>query len=1180
MKRIISLLLSIAMILSFAVFPASAAGEDVILKITPDKTAIDTSAGDVVVEYTISVEVKDSSVKIGAMEFGLNPPAGMTLPTKFKDGSNSLISYINKSEWLYDSEEETGIFQTFEYTPSTKIFIASGTTADRNLHENKNLMKIRVTVAQGTSGSLTLTDNLPGKLTTFVKVDGINKWSHTVETTPVTILKAPIASVTASVKAPEAGKALDFAGTVDTSARYSISKVEWFEGTSATGTPVTGTAATAKANQFYYARITLTANSGETFAESLGSTITTSGDYSVARNSETELYLTKVYETGSLPEASVIDAPTAKSGLKYDGTEKELLGFMGNASGGTMKYSLDGSTWIDIPKGTDAKTYTVYYMVKGDSGHSDSAVASISAKIDPKDISTATIGTIAGQPYTGSAITPDLEVKDGTATLEKDKDYTVSCTDIYVGNATLTITGTGNYTGEKTGVNFNIVAADQKPTFNTPVNLVKGGQLDLSTLVSDAKGDVSFTIPPTATIATLSGNTLTAGGITGDVKVSVSITEKDMNGDHVNEYNAYSKSDAITVNVVEKTQASVTTAPTPKTDLKYTGDEQELVTKGTANGGTMQYSLGSSPWSTEIPTAKDAATYTVQYKAVGDSYHTDSTPVTLTVTIDPREVTVSGITAENKKYDGNTGATVNTSGATFGGKVDGDELTVSVAAGSTFDSADVGSRTVTLDTLTLGGTSVGNYTLAATGNQTTTTASITQRDLTVTPDVNQSKKFGDADPTMLSFMPTGAVSTQTPSFTGKLSRAEGENVGLYDITLGTLAMTDNDSYGFKASNYELKMVSPAVKFEITKADAPTLENITLSQKYNVTTEQSKDIGTAGMPEDAGPLTYRAGSPSVTTGTATVSNFTVDSTTGMVKYTITGGAAGAVIKLPVVIESTNYADATANVVITLTKPSSSGGTSYAITVEKAENGTVSADRRSASKGSTVTITVKPDKGYELDALKVLDKNGDKVKLTEKNGKYTFTMPAGKVTVKGSFVEETPVQIFKDVPVDAYYYEAVKWAAEKGITGGVGNGLFAPDQPCTRGQIVTFLWRAAGSPAPKSMSSFADVPADAFYAKAVAWAVENGITSGTGDGKFSPDATCTRAQAVTFLYRAAGSPKVSGSAEFGDVATNAYYADAVAWAAKNGITGGIGGGLFGSDNDCTRAQIVTFLYRSVK
>ena len=278
--------------------------------------------------------------------------------------------------------------------------------------------------------------------------------------------------------------------------------------------------------------------------------------------------------------------------------------------------------------------------------------------------------------------------------------------------------------------------------------------------------------------------------------------------------------------------------------------------------------------------------------------------------------------------------------------------------------------------------------------------------------------------------------------------------------------------------------------------------------------------------------------------------------------------------------------TSTATLTISNPSYSGGgggsytPSYTVSVDKTENGTITVSPKSASKGDTVTITVTPDKGYELEMLKALDKDGDALKLTEKNGKYTFTMPTGKVTVKGSFVEETPVQIFKDVPVDAYYYEAVKWAAEKGITGGVGNGLFAPNQPCTRAQIVTFLWRAAGSPEPKNMSSFTDVPADAFYAKAVAWAVENGITGGTGDGKFSPDATCTRAQSVTFLYRAAGSPAVSGNAEFGDVATNAYYADAVAWAAKNGITGGIGGGLFGSDNDCTRAQIVTFLYRSVK
>ena len=268
---------------------------------------------------------------------------------------------------------------------------------------------------------------------------------------------------------------------------------------------------------------------------------------------------------------------------------------------------------------------------------------------------------------------------------------------------------------------------------------------------------------------------------------------------------------------------------------------------------------------------------------------------------------------------------------------------------------------------------------------------------------------------------------------------------------------------------------------------------------------------------------------------------------------------------------------------LVRKSSGGDDSdptYAIEVGKdIRNGTVTANRRYAERGDTVTITVKPDDGFKLDDLTVTDKNGKELKLTDKgNGKYTFPMPASKVEIKATFVKEVETSPFSDVSTSAYYYEAVKWAQEKDITGGIGNGLFGPNQPCTRAQIVTFLWRAAGSPEPKSMSSFSDVSADSYYAKAVAWAVENGITTGTGDGKFSPDATCTREQAVAFLYRASGSPAVSGGSAFSDVAANAYYADAVAWAEKNGVTGGIGGGLFGSGNTCTRAQIVTFLYRA--
>ena len=269
-------------------------------------------------------------------------------------------------------------------------------------------------------------------------------------------------------------------------------------------------------------------------------------------------------------------------------------------------------------------------------------------------------------------------------------------------------------------------------------------------------------------------------------------------------------------------------------------------------------------------------------------------------------------------------------------------------------------------------------------------------------------------------------------------------------------------------------------------------------------------------------------------------------------------------------------------ITYTAPSSSSGSSgYSVsTPSKTEHGTVTVSPKSASKGDTVTVTVKPDSGYVLETLTVTDKNGNELTLKDKgNGKYTFTMPAGKVEVKATFMEDNSMlNFFYDVPNDAYFYEAVKWAVKNGITTGVGNDLFAPEQPCTRAQIVTFLWRAAGSPEPKGAASgMTDVVSGSYYEKAVAWAIENGITTGTTTSTFSPDATCTRAQAVTFLARALNA-KAASAAEFSDVPTDSYFADAVAWAAANGVTEGIGGGLFGSDNDCTRGQIVTFLYRA--
>ena len=257
----------------------------------------------------------------------------------------------------------------------------------------------------------------------------------------------------------------------------------------------------------------------------------------------------------------------------------------------------------------------------------------------------------------------------------------------------------------------------------------------------------------------------------------------------------------------------------------------------------------------------------------------------------------------------------------------------------------------------------------------------------------------------------------------------------------------------------------------------------------------------------------------------------------------------------------------------------GAPTYPATAPAAPNGTVTVSPANASKGANVTVTVKPNEGYVLETLTVTDKNGDELKLTDKgNGKYTFTMPGSKVEVKATFMEDNSVfNFFYDVPNDAFFYEAVKWAVKSGVTNGLSDTMFGPYESCTRAQIVTFLWRAAGSPEPKTASSFADVPASAYYAKAVAWAVENGITNGMTETTFAPDATCTRGQSVTFLYRALKGT-ASGSTNFTDVASDAFYADAINWAVANNVTNGTSATTFSPNADCTRAEIVTFLYRA--
>ena len=350
------------------------------------------------------------------------------------------------------------------------------------------------------------------------------------------------------------------------------------------------------------------------------------------------------------------------------------------------------------------------------------------------------------------------------------------------------------------------------------------------------------------------------------------------------------------------------------------------------------------------------------------------------------------------------------------------------------------------------------------------------------------------------------------------------------------------------------------------------------------------IVTTGISLNKSTASLKVGNTLTLTATVTPDNATDKAVTWVssnasVATVTADGTVTAVAAGTATITATASGGQTADCTVTVSRASSGGGggggsTSYTIAVEDTKNGDITVSPSRASSGSTVTITVDPDNGYELDELTVLDRNGKEIKLTKKSdSKYTFKMPSGKVTVEATFAEiEAFENPFTDVAEGAYYYDAVLWAAENGITGGTSATTFSPAVTCTRAQTVTFLWRAAGSPDPEGTNMpFTDVAYGTYYYDAVLWAVENGITSGTSATTFSPNATVTRAQNVTFLWRWAESPAAEQANPFVDVEEGKYYHDAVIWAAEQGITAGTTATTFSPDDPCLRSQIVTFLYR---
>ena len=814
------------------------------------------------------------------------------------------------------------------------------------------------------------------------------------------------------------------------------------------------------------------------------------------------------------------------------------------------------------PSAGNGQTYELVYKGTINGTNYDNVVV-VSGTVDVarKDVTAAMIAGIPAQTYTGSAIQPKPAVTDGAALVEgTDFTYSYDANTNVAAGGKVTITGQGNYKG----------TADK--TFTISPKNISGATINLTSASLPYSG-----LEQTVSIAsvTLTGWTITAGDydIVGNSDKATNVGSTTLTIQGKGNYTGTATA-TWKITAIDPVLANFDVTPTLPAAQAYDGAHKTVtvVPKSGVNGmGTVKVYYEATtgityPKSETAPT--DVGTYKVTASvAAGSNYNAKDIDVgTLTI----NQATGGTLAAYNfqQKY---TDLTAKTITPDYSNLPAGQTWTYSVSAPVTSGTAAVTGTSIGADTGVL------SYTLTAgakdnTVKWTVTISSHNYADFTKEVTLTLTDKDDQAALTLTGgttvvYGQTLQLGTSGGSGTGTVTYAVTNGTGeatidatglLTPVKVGTVKVTAT-----KAGDASYNSITSAeVEIHITRATP------TGAPKYTAITTSGKTLADAGLTTTGSTLNPNAGTL-----------VWVDNADNVLPGT-TAVAANTTYKWLFTPTDTNYTTLTGS--IELYHKSSSGGggwyyTYYTIKATAGTNGSISPSGwTSVRDGRDQTFTITPDKGYAVAKVLVDGKSVGAVKS------YTFKNVTKDHTIEAIFMKSNgnpQTGVFVDVAEGSYYEEAIDWAVEKGITNGVSSNMFAPNDPCTRAQIVTFLWRAAGSPAPKSMSSFTDVPADAFYAKAVAWAVENGITSGTGESKFSPNATCTRAQAVTFLYRASGSPAVSGSAEFSDVATNAYYADAVAWAAKKGITTGIGGGLFGSDNDCTRGQIVTFLWRAM-